>query len=376
VFSNIDTSSLLSLGVNTAADLSNPNFDYWSSGRYPFMMKADVTLGGITKTIRFIAIHAKANTFPELTAYDRRKNGAIALHNYLNTTFPDDNIVILRDFNDDLDSTITDGISPRLSSYKVFTDDVASFSSPTLTGLSLTGKKTTVDFNEVIDHVVVSNEMQPYFMSSSAAVLTDVSTLVPNYGTTMSDHYPVFTRYAFEAALLPVKLGDFTATRLSNTVKLEWNSTEEINSASYTIERSADGLRFTAIGAVPAKGIASSYSFTDADPLAGSNFYRVKPVDKDGKFSFSKTLKVNFARVAGIRVSPNPASNYIYVQLENINTAATLQLVDMNGRVLQQATITQGTVNKAISVGQLARGLYTVKIITATQTVSSKLVLR
>jgi len=64
------------------------------------------------------------------------------------------------------------------------------------------------------------------------------------------------------------------------------------------------------------------------------------------------------------------------VQLENINTAATLQLVDMNGRVLQQATITQGTVNKAISVGQLARGLYTVKIITATQTVSSKLVLR
>ncbi|HTE11267.1 MAG TPA: lamin tail domain-containing protein, partial [Chitinophagaceae bacterium] len=194
VFSNIDTTSLLSMGVNTAADLSNPNYNYWSSGRYPFMMTADVTLDGVTKTIRFVAIHAKANTAPTLPAYDRRKSGAIALHDYLNTTYPNDNIVILGDFNDDLDSTITDGIAPRLSSYKVFTDDVANFYSPTLVDLSLTGKKSTVAFSDVIDHVLVSNEMQPFFMKSSSAVLTDVSSLVTNYGSTTSDHYPVFTR--------------------------------------------------------------------------------------------------------------------------------------------------------------------------------------
>ncbi len=144
VFSNIDTTSLLSLGVNTAADLSNPDYNNWSSGRYPFMMTADVTLDGVTKQIHFIAIHAKANTSPTATAYARRKSGADDLHAYLNATYPNDNIVILGDFNDDLDSTITDGISPKLSSYKTFTDDAASFYSPTLVGLSLTGKKSTV----------------------------------------------------------------------------------------------------------------------------------------------------------------------------------------------------------------------------------------
>jgi len=176
--------------------------------------------------------------------------------------------------------------------------------------------------------------------------------------------------------LLPVQLGDFKASRINNTVKLEWNSLEEVNSASYTVERSADGMKFTAIGSVPAKGVAGSYTFTDASPLTSSNYYRLKPVDRDGKFSLSKIVKVNFSQLPGIRVSPNPASSYIYVSLDNINAGATLQLVDMNGRILQQSVIAQGTVNKSISVGQLARGLYTVKVISAEKTVSTKLLLR
>ena len=376
VFSNIDTSSLLSVGVNTAADLSNPNYNYWSSGRYPFMMTADVILDGITKKIRFIAVHAKANTSPTVTAYDRRKNGAIALHDFLNTNYPSDNIVILGDYNDDLDSTITDGISPRLSSYKVFTDDAASFSSPTLTSLSLTGKKTTVAYNEVIDHVVVSNEMKPFFMNSSAAVLTDVSSLVTNYGSTTSDHYPVFTRYAFEAALLPVKLENFTAVRAGNTVKLSWKSAEEINSREYIAERSADGVNYSQIGVVAAKGMPADYSLVDTHPVTGANFYRLKPVDKDDKFVYSKVVKVNFTTLPGIRISPNPASSYLYISLENINSSATLQLIDMNGRLMQQQLIAQGTAYKAISLGGLGKGLYTVKVISQEKVVTEKLLVQ
>lgn len=376
VFSNIDTSALLTAGVNTAADLSNPNFDYWSSGRYPFMMKADVTLDGITKTIRFIAVHAKANTSPTVTAYDRRKNGAIALHDYLNATYPDDNIVILGDFNDDLDSTITDGISPRLSSYKVFTDDVASFSSPTLTGLSLTGKKTTTGFNEVIDHVVVSNEMKPFFMNSSAAVLTDVSSLVNNYASTMSDHYPVFTRYAFEAALLPVQLESFTAGKAGTAVSLKWKSSLETNSKEFVVERSADGVNYSIVGTVAAKGIPSEYSLLDASPVGGDNFYRLKQVDNDGKFVYSKVLKVNFTRLPGISISPNPASSYLYVSLENINSAVTVQLIDLNGKLMQQQTISQGTGYKIISLAGLVKGLYTVKVISKEKLVTKKLLVQ
>jgi len=376
VFSNIDTSSLLSLGVNTAADLANPDYNYWSSGRYPFMMTADVNLQGVSKRIHFVAVHAKANTSPTATAYARRKSGADDLHTYLNTTYPNDNIVILGDFNDDLDSTITDGIVPRYSSYKTFTDDAASFYSPTLAGLSLTGKKSTVSYNDVIDHVLVSNEMQPFYMGASAAVLTDVASLVPNYGNTTSDHYPVFTRYAFDAALLPVRLVNFAASRDGNTVKVSWKSVEEINSAEYIVQRSADGASFTNLGSVGAKGIASEYTFTDASPLTGANYYRLKPVDKDGKFIYSKVVKIIFSKLPGIRISPNPASNYLYISLENINSAASLQVIDVNGKLVKQVPIAQGLSNKTISLAGLPRGIYTLKLVSQNNVTTQKLLLQ
>ena len=376
VFSNVDTTSLLSIGVNTAADLSNPNYNYWSSGRYPFMMTADVTLGGIVKKIHFVAVHAKANTSPTVTAYDRRKNGAIALHDYLNSTYPNDNIVILGDFNDDLDSTITDGISPRYTSYKVFTDDAGSFYSPTLAGLSLTGKKSTVSYNDVIDHVVVSNEMRPFFMNASAAVLTDVTSLVANYGSTTSDHYPIFTRYAFDAALLPVHLLSFGAVREGNSVKLNWKSADEINSKEYIVQKSADGLNFTSLGTVMAKGMPADYSFTDPNPVAGDNYYRLKPVDQDGRFVYSKVLKINFGKLPAMHISPNPASNYLNISLENINTTVTLQLFDGNGRLVKQQLLSQGAANKSISLSGMAKGLYTVKLMSQEQVSTQKLMIQ
>ena len=197
LFSNISTIPLVTNGVNTAADLSNPAYNYFSSGRYPFMMTADVNLNGITKTVRFVLLHAKANTSPTATSYARRKAGADTLKYTLNTNYPNDNILMLGDFNDDLDSTITDGIHPRITSYYSFTNDtVTTFSSPTL-ALSLAGKKSTVSYNDMIDHVMLSNEMQPWYMQGSATVLSDVSSLVSNYGSTTTDHYPVFTRYMF-----------------------------------------------------------------------------------------------------------------------------------------------------------------------------------
>lgn len=199
LFSNITTGPLLSQGINSTADLSNPAYNYFASGRFPYMMKADVTLNGITQTIRFILIHAKANTSPTLTAYNRRKSGSDTLHYTLNNLYPNDKIVLLGDFNDDLDVTITDGITPNTTSYVAFTTDNTNFYSPTLP-LSLAGKKSTVSYNDVIDHVVISKEMQCFYMTATANILTDVTSLVSNYGSTTTDHYPVFSRYSFDQA--------------------------------------------------------------------------------------------------------------------------------------------------------------------------------
>ena len=196
MFSNIKTRPLIN-----NQNIGSTSYNNWSSGRYPFLMTADVTLNCVTKKINFVLIHAKANTSPTATSYARRQAGANELHDTLNTYFPTDNIIILGDFNDDLDQSITAGFTT--TSYSSFTTDNANFFSPTL-ALSLAGKKSTVSFNDVIDHVMLSNEMQPFYIPSTANILTDVAALISNYGKTTTDHYPVFTRYQFKNTTPPI----------------------------------------------------------------------------------------------------------------------------------------------------------------------------
>ena len=167
-------------GINTAADIANPAYNYFASGRFPFMLSADVTLNCITKNIKFVLVHGKANTSPTATSYDRRKRGSDTLHYTLQQNYANDNVIILGDYNDDLDFTITAGITPPVTSYSAFTNDAVNFSALTLP-LSLAGKKSTVSFNDVIDHVMVSNDMVPYYMPATASILTDVTSLVSNY---------------------------------------------------------------------------------------------------------------------------------------------------------------------------------------------------
>lgn len=203
VLSNVSTTALLSQGINSAADLSNPAYNYWASGRFPYMLSADVTLNCVTKPVRFVLVHGKANTSPTLESYNRRKRGADTLHYTLQQNYANDNIIVLGDYNDDLDVTITAGINPPVTSYSIFTNDVANFTPVTLP-LSLAGKKSTVSYNDVIDHVTISNELNADYLPGSANILTDVTSLVSNFGSTTSDHYPVFSRFRFANTTAPV----------------------------------------------------------------------------------------------------------------------------------------------------------------------------
>lgn len=360
VITPISTSALVTDGVNTAADLNNPAYNYFSSGRYPFMMLADVTLGGITKQVRFVALHAKANTSPTTTSYNRRKSGADTLNYTLNTLYPNDNIVLLGDFNDDLDQSITAGFTT--SSYVTFNNDPQDFFSPTL-ALSLAGKKSTVSYNDMIDHVELSNEMSAYYMQNSAAVLTDAASLVANYGTTTSDHYPVFTRYAFDATILPVNLVSFTVSKQNSAAVLSWKTSQEINSKSFIVQRSADSRNWQAIGTVLAKGNNASgntYTLTDAHPLTGINYYRLQQVDNDGKVQYSLIRNVLFELKHAVMLSPNPAKDFVTISIESLNGTASVDVLDLSGKAVY-TTVTSIPVFK-INTSTFARGNYIIRV--------------
>lgn len=379
LFSNVSTTALLSVGINTAADVSTTSYNNWASGRFPYMLTADVTLNGVTKTMRFVLLHAKANTSPTTESYNRRKGGADELRNLLNSTYGSDNIIILGDYNDDLDVTITDGINPPTTSYVAFTSDNSNYGYATLP-LSQAGKKSTVSYNDVIDHVMFSNELGSSYISSSATILTDAANLVTNYASTTSDHYPVFTRYRFSvSAPLPVNLEYFSAQKQNKSVELRWATAQEVNSKEFVIERSANGRDFTPLTKVTAAGNSAqshAYSVVDDKPLAGSNYYRLRSVDKDGQSTVSRIIRVVFDKQVVVTYAPNPAKSTLVINVIEAKEPVTVQLMDAQGKAVRYRLSPAGNNQPVIfNLAGLSKGLYVLKMTTSQSVQAEKVVI-
>ena len=92
---------------------------------------------------------------------------------------------------------------------------------------------------------------------------------------------------------VPVELITFNATVQDNSVILNWNTATETNNFQYIIERSSDKVNFSEVGSVNGKGTTSekqSYSFIDKNLSSGEYYYRLKQVDFDGSFSYSRIV--------------------------------------------------------------------------------------
>lgn len=116
-----------------------------------------------------------------------------------------------------------------------------------------------------------------------------------------------------EFQALPITLVSFTATESRGSVTLEWQTAAEENNDYMAIERSVDGRSFREIGRVIGAGTTQEdhyYTFTDARPDFGTNYYRLRQADFDGTTSYSPIASIN-ARLAddaaGLMLYPNPA---------------------------------------------------------------------
>jgi len=183
----------------TSADGSP--YKNWSSGRFPYMMQAQVKINNKLDTVYFVEIHAKANTgttADQIDSYNRRKAGNKQLKDWLDANLAGKKVIILGDFNDvlDADKTIAPMPAGTGTSYVDFTQDAANYFPVTLP-LSLAGKQSTAGFNTVIDNVIITKSLNLNYIPASAEVLDGAKNLVTNYSSTTTDHYPIRTRYLF-----------------------------------------------------------------------------------------------------------------------------------------------------------------------------------
>ncbi len=184
---------------------------------------------------------------------------------------------------------------------------------------------------------------------------------------------------------LPVKLTSFTAVNNNNTITLNWQTQFEQNSSHYYLQRSIDGLNFTDVARVAAAGNSNlqlTYTYTDLIPVSLQSqktvFYRLQPVDIDGKFIYSQLIAIHpDKKTLQLFISPNPAKDNLQVQTGNSITGnASLIIADATGRRLYKKDIKllPGSNQIPVNISMLSSGTYIVSLINGNETYTKQFV--
>ena len=151
-----------------------------------------------------------------------------------------------------------------------------------------------------------------------------------------------------EDSPLPIELASFTGYHNADkyTNNLNWVTATEINSSRFVVEKSLDGASFSYLDEKPAAGnsiTALSYNLVDTKPSLGDNYYRLKMIDKDGTFEYSRIINVNVgvgdagSQILGIY--PNPTRGMLNIRfLSGEKENFTMRVMNTTGQLVRENT--------------------------------------
>lgn len=214
-------------------------------------------------------------------------------------------------------------------------------------------------------------------------------TIIPLTGAAAAPFSTTTNVYAFEFAvpsfshfiitpshdvLLDNNLLDFTAEKYNhNQVELKWTVQNSTDVATYTVERSHDGINAYTIAELAShhQSATDYYQTIDANPRYGTNYYRLRAQHLDGQSSFSDWRAVDIGGPAhATKVFPNPASDQISIQLPN-PTNAQIRLFNTLGQLVAAQTFDQPNQTHTLSLADLPAGIYTLQILLDDHSVST-----
>lgn len=222
-----------------------------------------------------------------------------------------------------------------------------------LRGLTASVSGTTVTMYATTGAALYSFTDASGYNASLTGSLTSIATAPAN---------TAFRGVASAPSLLPMPIcmGACNLSVVSNNVSIKWNTVSELNVKTFSVERSANGTSFTAIDAVTAKNIASgaNYSFTDAAPLAGVSYYRLKVIDKDGSFKYTPVMVANTKKGLGIKVLGNPVSANLVINHDAAAKGTVIKVYNSIGALVKTINVTESATQTSSNVSQLVKGSY------------------
>lgn len=169
-------------------------------------------------------------------------------------------------------------------------------------------------------------------------------------------------------AALPVTWLSVNGQIQNGNAIIKWATASESNTKTYEVEHSVDGLNFSKVGTIAAAGNSNSvkqYEFVHSSPINGKNYYRIKQIDLDGKFTYSSIVVVqNNDTHRGLIIAPNPVQSEAILYFNEAGNK-TIQLYSVNGALLHTEKINRSNNRHIIDMANMASGVYMLHVITA-----------
>ncbi len=232
-------------------------------------------------------------------------------------------------------------------------------------------------------------------VSGGAAGISQGSSATDNFGAGNGFAGILTTTFPFsqlppkmqlcQTIILPVTILSFNANYVSaNNVKVAWSTTDEVNASYFDVERSSNGSDFGAIAQVNAsESINPVHNYKVNDQLSNVNsnivYYRLRIVDKDGKYTYSKIIPVKLDQPENnLSVYPNPVDNYAVVNLFSDQPGnGMLRVIDNAGKQILTRSFTVVNGNNNLVIEQLAglqRGIYVIQVLVNNNLYNQKII--
>lgn len=161
---------------------------------------------------------------------------------------------------------------------------------------------------------------------------------------------------------LPLLWLNYSAKKINNTSLLEWSTAAEKNTRNFIVKHSKDGIIWTDIAILKAKGMtneaSNNYSFVHQHPDNGSNYYKIQQTDLDGRVSFSTIKSLFFEGAKPSFIVNNPVLNGTIEM--NISEKSVVRMYNLEGRLMKQVVASPGL--STIDVSAVAPGIYFLKV--------------
>lgn len=165
------------------------------------------------------------------------------------------------------------------------------------------------------------------------------------------------------ASPLGVQFSSFLALNKGCTNDISWSTASEKGNDYFNVERSKNGKDFTSLAQIPSKGsrnLMQNYSFVDANPIMGTNYYRIRQTDLDKVTTLTTVKQVETnCTMSDISIYPNPTYNVVYVK--GLAEGQTVELYNALGQLVHKVDVKSET--EVLDISKLTDGVYNIRVL-------------